>query len=619
MSGSGLSRTLLALLAAVLLSACAQLQTYLGQEVGPSPQRDREAGAALRIQLAAAPACCSSLADLPYQDIPKEGVLAVEIRSSSPAFVFEGGKSFFAAFQLDKIQRPFLLEVASVRSVPAIGDDEATTEVSELVFAPALLLLDSNFNVRKSVSSSVPLEGGGDDKSEDVYLLTLDIFEPSDESKYLVVLTTDTLLAMEKVSARGGRHAAPSPVGKIVVRTYGLPLDDGPLRLKTPAKPYPSSRAPSRDGALADLYGATLVVPFLQEVYKWVVVPFEEPGLLVLGNKAVHFLKETKDFRYAKQLSIPYDTITRVHASGDTLEVGVQPTAGSDSKRHSFEIGDFRGRGYVAAAVVAEELLKQKLEKVAFVLTMREPPLELAEDESTAAKRIGGAALTGGGAVAFPCALCQLGGCTPEMLLACSGLFAVGAVAGGLVGVGQELLSQGAVPPGVPLDGLRVMLERAQKNELCQSALMACLRQTLDEKHAVGPDVGQRYGGRSWVSGAGASEGESRKLDDELVARGYQYRVEVDVSRIALVPEGTRGRILPGVRACLVLESEIRFRRLSRPGRPASWSTKVTWRGAPHGVGEWLEVGSGLATKAMKDGCQGLSKQILDAGLSIMR
>ena len=302
-----LARTLSTLLAAASLGACAGFQSYPGYEPSPAPQRDRELLASLRAELDRAPICCSSLAALPYQDIPGDGALTSEIDVRSPAFVFEGGKSFFAAYRLDQVRRPFILEVASAPS-PAPGvSGEAGSDSPGLRFVPAVLLLDGDFKVRRSVSGGAPAQGCAEDVSMDAYLLSLDILEPVEQSKYLVVLTTDVLLGMENVVACGRLHSTPSPVGRVSLRVHGLPFDDGPLLLKTPAKRY----LPARGGGMADLMSPSLLTLLGQ-----FVEPFDNPGLLVLGGSALHFLKEAKDSRYAEELSIPYDAISEVQAVG---------------------------------------------------------------------------------------------------------------------------------------------------------------------------------------------------------------------------------------------------------------------------------------------------------------
>jgi hypothetical protein len=64
-------------------------------------------------------------------------------------------------------------------------------------------------------------------------------------------------------------------------------------------------------------------------------------------------------------------------------------------------------------------------------------------DRDSAASRIGQGAVVGGVVTALPCGLCQIGGCTPDMLVACAAAFSVGAVIGGVWSAGHELLTGG--------------------------------------------------------------------------------------------------------------------------------------------------------------------------------
>jgi len=66
--------------------------------------------------LAQAKPCCASLAELPFRPIEREGLIKLEIGSDSPAFVFDSGKSFFAAFRLPDWPRPLALHLRTAGS-----------------------------------------------------------------------------------------------------------------------------------------------------------------------------------------------------------------------------------------------------------------------------------------------------------------------------------------------------------------------------------------------------------------------------------------------------------------------------------------------------------------------
>lgn len=85
--------------------------------------------------LDAAPVCCTSLRELPYQPVALDFAGDVPIDTGAPAFAFDTGKSFLRAFQLPAGDRSFELRLYS--------------QAGATVLAPRAMLLDSRFRITR--------------------------------------------------------------------------------------------------------------------------------------------------------------------------------------------------------------------------------------------------------------------------------------------------------------------------------------------------------------------------------------------------------------------------------------------------------------------------------------
>jgi hypothetical protein len=120
--------------AAVLALACATLVACATAPAG------RERVAEARRTLAAAPVCCTTLAEAKRQPLPLEAV-RIDIGGASPAFVFDAVKSHFALFELPTFAGPYSV---TIRSHPVVAGDGAT------LFVPRVALYDAAFRPTRS-------------------------------------------------------------------------------------------------------------------------------------------------------------------------------------------------------------------------------------------------------------------------------------------------------------------------------------------------------------------------------------------------------------------------------------------------------------------------------------
>ena len=226
----------LAVAAAGLLAACSTAESRLAPG-SVLPEVHASVPLELGWRLSRTPACCESLAQLPYRDAaPDERPMRVRIDQDSPAFVFEGGKSYLAAFRLPAAARPLLVQVQS-RRIAHPGVAGLLGVDAPRVFRPAVLILDARFRVRRTIS---PTWTNNDEclRSEQapVFDLRFDVSGPPSQEAYLVITTADALRALDGELACGRIQHGYSPIGELDLHFERLDIDDGRVVLEAPGE-----------------------------------------------------------------------------------------------------------------------------------------------------------------------------------------------------------------------------------------------------------------------------------------------------------------------------------------------------------------------------------------------
>lgn len=148
-----------------------------------------------RTQLAAAPVCCDSYAVIPYLKLSIPEIRTVKFDSSSPAYVFESGKSFFTAFELPVWAIPYEVEIRTKHS-SATG-----------IFRPRIKLIGSDFQTLRTLEAKDRFGGSSE---------TIEFFvnQENQGERYMIVYSDST--------GTGGKesiHVAPIiiPVGPVML------------------------------------------------------------------------------------------------------------------------------------------------------------------------------------------------------------------------------------------------------------------------------------------------------------------------------------------------------------------------------------------------------------------
>jgi maltose operon protein len=173
--------------AAALLSGCAT--------TAPPYPRDAEARLAA---YATSRACCDDPAAFTYTDLPEAGRMEFVIGEADPAFEFQSGVSYFAAFRLPDTGEAFRVQIKSYL--------DAGGAAEHAVFYPVLAMMDDAFIVTRvsnlenlSLDTELATPGGR------TGLAVTAPFDPNfSRERYLVVFTPAVLLGAPPAERREG-------------------------------------------------------------------------------------------------------------------------------------------------------------------------------------------------------------------------------------------------------------------------------------------------------------------------------------------------------------------------------------------------------------------------------
>ena len=167
-----MNKTILTLLAQLILSACATVEVdQLGRNhfstidsfIKLYPRHEN---------------CCTDITSIPYQSIEYDKEYTFEINDNTPVFEFNFGRSHFIALELPKTDRLYRI---SVESHLAKG----------LLFFPMLLVLDGRHQKIKQISQETFLYKKTNDFSYTLLEGEIVVNENEDQARYLIIHTPD--------------------------------------------------------------------------------------------------------------------------------------------------------------------------------------------------------------------------------------------------------------------------------------------------------------------------------------------------------------------------------------------------------------------------------------------
>ena len=539
--------------------------------------------------------CCASLAELPYRPVDPGRSMRIDIDDAAPTVAFETGRSRVAAIRLPDAPRPLVIDVASRQIAgPGIWGQVFLHALKRkvVVFHPTVHLLDAGFRIvqtlRPEPIGATPCASFSDEAAR--LWLHFNVEAPPAQAAYLVIATTEADLAVQSDTVCGETGVRYSPVGRLDLRVDGPDFADGRIVLDAPARWHEGAR---QLGFWADL-GAGLVD--------------EAPGRLMLGEQRLHYL-EREDTGLTPRLDLPASRLAAVESRGRDLVVAAAGPAGGPAAWHTFRLAPRAG---VSADAFAEALRAQMrpdavVETVGVAVPAWSATLEVRPAGQDASRgHIGDAAATGGVVAALPCGLCQVGGCTPEILASCAAAFTVGATLGGVWAAGRELVGSIAQRPAAGAAAARAAATAAGVGgpaALGAAALRACLAAELAQPSAT------TWRDRGWTA-------HLQAVPDAGPARAAPV-VETTVTGLTLEVQPFDGGTRPAdeAPARLVVAGVVRYVAAGGAARSqalawtSDWLTLAQWAGAP---AQDLQATWALA-------CRGLAGQALGAGEALWR
>ena len=150
-----------------------------------------------------APLCCQSPKDFVYHQLQAGETKHFPINDESPAYLFRTGKSYFLSFKLPEAENPYQVVVSS------FALDDASGLHNQYIFSPSLVTYDADFKQIRQISPSKRLlrasmmeTGKASMSAVQIKTVTpLSLSDINNDEKYLVIMTTDDLLA-EKTGSR---------------------------------------------------------------------------------------------------------------------------------------------------------------------------------------------------------------------------------------------------------------------------------------------------------------------------------------------------------------------------------------------------------------------------------
>ncbi len=164
---------LILLFACVLVSSCAS-----DKPVDPA-----------KSELETAAVCCENYQQFYFQPLKPGATDSFTIDRSSPAFLFDGGKSYFKAFSLPAAGKSYFVIVSSYFV------DKEKRSGEPYIFRPVVIFLDADYRVTRKVDNGIviPISSGN---SMNHATLEMEIaMNPREaDERFMIIYTTSALL-----------------------------------------------------------------------------------------------------------------------------------------------------------------------------------------------------------------------------------------------------------------------------------------------------------------------------------------------------------------------------------------------------------------------------------------
>lgn len=569
------------------------------------PQISLHVPPALTEQLEKSEPCCRSLAELPYQPIDRQGSVDVAIGNDAPSFAFTTGKSRFAAFRLPDWPRPLSIRLDSYSMAEPGGLGNVIPELRGLIFHPVVLILDGRFRV---VQSHEGFHGRPECRTNRFFPALSGEFEidaPPAEAAYLVIMTSDAWRKEQGAIICGATVHGFSPIGKLELTIGSLGFGDGRIAYRGPYYWFRNAHGSDDVGFFSGMFG--------------------DSGMLLVTGDGIHYVEWTRQ-GYVERWSVANERLVSVNTDDSSfsrnrlLVIGIAGAVPGEIEYHTFSPQAHSVPAMVEAQLQQRIRPGRVVEKLGMATADVPPALNVVESRqpSPAMRRIGDSAMRGGVIVAMPCGICQVGGCTPELLAPCAALFAVGSLVGGVVGIGSEIVggeaSKKTVPDHSEISPPLVAMPGESAAQVAGTHFQQCLTTRLR-----GSSGNHTNSTASWVSQGRRAEvdeipwegpADGAALGYRAAQRnGYRFVAESRIEAVDLLAEGLPGQAVTEMPVRLQIVGKVRFLDLSRR---ISRNLPLKWQSDPRSWAEWSANIAGMLESTLAQACESIARQIVE-------
>ena len=175
-----------------------------------------------RSELETAAVCCEKYEQFYFQPLKLGATESVTINRSSPAFLFDGGKSYFKAFSLPAAGKPYFVIVSSYFV------DKEKRSGEPYIFSPVVMFLDADYRVTRKVNNGfVAPINSGNSMNHATLEMEIAMNPRAADERFMIIYTTTALLNQATTLkvykyARGGTiedkyPVSNAPIGRLQV------------------------------------------------------------------------------------------------------------------------------------------------------------------------------------------------------------------------------------------------------------------------------------------------------------------------------------------------------------------------------------------------------------------
>ena len=142
-----------------------------------------------RSELETAAVCCERYQQFYFQPLKLGATESITMDKSSPAFVFDGDKSYFKAFSLPSAGKSYFVIVSSYFV------DKNNRSRPPYIFRPVVIFLDADYRVTRKVDNGIVIPiNAGNSMNQATLEIEIAMNPRTADERFMVIYTTTALL-----------------------------------------------------------------------------------------------------------------------------------------------------------------------------------------------------------------------------------------------------------------------------------------------------------------------------------------------------------------------------------------------------------------------------------------